>query len=411
MEIKNFELPKDGNFTEEEVKGLQALGDYIKSQFQAMADGIKSVDQIVAEVKDEMTKTGVSAEKMQKLETALKEQGTALATMQKGNGHSRNEVIAKIKAFIEDADSVSRVKSRGTASLEIKADAAAILFSGSGAGARLLSTEIVPEVQGAPVEASAVYPKLLKGSTSSNLIKWVDRKPKNGGSAFVAEGALKPLKDWEYVEAESSAKKIAVRCKVSSEMLSDFAYMRSEISKLLSDDLLNSIDEKLLTGTGGAEPTGIATNAATYTATSLDGTVVSPNHADAIRAGILQLRNLAYTPDVVFLNPADKAALDLAKDNNGRYLADELQAVLGGIAIVETTHIPAGKFLLMDSSKWNVRNLESFRLEYGWENDDFSKNLVTVIAEIRLHSYQSSVDVGSLVYGTFATIEAALMKP
>lgn len=380
MFIEDFKLPNDGSFSEEEKKGLQALGDYTKAQIQ-------------------------------KLETAVKTQGATLAMMQKGGtGVQRNDVMLQIKSFVENPDTVTRAKSHTPAGIDIKADPTAILFSGNGAGARAFSTEIVPEVQGAPVEASAIYPRLLKGSTSSNLIKWVDRKPKNGGSAFVAEGALKPLKDWEYTEEESTAKKIAVRAKVSMEMINDFAYMRSEVQKVLSDDLMAALDDKLLNGTGGAEPMGILTNAATYTATELDGKVTNPNHADAIRAAALQLRLLNYTPTVVYVNPADKAAIDLTKDADGRYLADELKAITGGLTIVETTHIPAGKFLLMDESKWNVRNLESFRLEYGWENDDFSKNLVSIIAELRLHSYQSSVDAGSLVYGTFATIEAALAK-
>ena len=37
MEIKDFELPQDGNFSEDEVKGLKALGSYIKAQLEAFA--------------------------------------------------------------------------------------------------------------------------------------------------------------------------------------------------------------------------------------------------------------------------------------------------------------------------------------------------------------------------------------
>ena len=86
-------------------------------------------------------------------------------------------------------------------------------------------------------------------------------------------------------------------------------------------------------------------------------------------------------------------------------------AVIRGLTIIETTRIEKGKFLLMDSSKWMVRPYEALRLEYGWENDDFRKNLVTVIAEMRLHSYHSEVDNGSIVYADFATVMASLEKP
>lgn len=410
MEIKDFKLPEGVNFSDDEKKGLQALGDYMKSQMEQIAAGITPQEQVLEAAKAEFEKLGISGEKLQKLEDALKTQGTELAAMKMGGGRKQNDAVNQIKAFIENMENIERVKAHGTASLVLKAEAAAMLTTAASAPIGLFNTEVIPGIQEAPKEANAIYSRLLKGSTKSPLIKWANRVNGSGGAAFIAEGALKPLKDWTYEEGESTAKKIAVRAKVSTEMLSDFPYMRSEINKLLREDLLEVVDEKLLAGSTAVEPKGILNNAASYTTTSLDGTIVAPNYADAVRASVLQLRLLNYTPNVLFINPSDKAAIDLTKDNNGRYMSDELAKVIGNIDIVETTHIDAGKFLLMDTSRWFVRNLEEFRLEYGWENDDFTKNMVSVIAEMRLHSYQNSIDAGSLVYGTFATIQAALAK-
>lgn len=410
MEVKDFKLPEGVNFSDDEKKGLQALGDYIKSQMQEMAAGITPQEQIIEAAKAEFEKLGITGAKLEKLEAALKTQGTELAAMKMNGGQKQNQAAIQIKAFIENMENIERVKAHGTASLVLKAEAAAMLTPAASVPISMFNTEVVPGIQEAPRESNAIYPRLLKGSTSSPLIKWVNRVNGNGGAAFIAEGMLKPLKDWTYDEGESTAKKIAVRCKVSTEMLSDFAYMRAEINRLLREDLMERVDEKLLTGSTAVEPKGILNNAAGYTTTSLDGTISSPNYADAIRASVLQLRLLNYTPNILFINPADKAAIDLTKDNNGRYMADELQKVIGNITTVETTRIDAGKFLLMDTSRWFVRNLEEFRLEYGWENDDFTKNMVSVIAEMRLHSYQNDIDAGSLVYGTFATIQAALAK-
>lgn len=410
MEIKDFKLPEGVNFSDDEKKGLQALGDYMKSQMEQIAAGITPQEQVLEAAKAEFEKLGISGEKLQKLEDALKTQGTELAAMKMGGGRKQNDAVNQIKAFIENMENIERVKAHGTASLVLKAEAAAMLTTAASAPIGLFNTEVIPGIQEAPKEANAIYSRLLKGSTKSPLIKWANRVNGNGGAAFIAEGTLKPLKDWTYEEGESTAKKIAVRAKVSTEMLSDFPYMRSEIDKLLREDLLEVVDEKLLTGSTAVEPKGILNDAASYTTTSLDGTIVAPNYADAVRASVLQLRLMNYTPNILFINPSDKAAIDLTKDNNGRYMSDELAKVIGNIDIVETTRIDAGKFLLMDTSKWFVRNLEEFRLEYGWENDDFTKNMVSVIAEMRLHSYQNSIDAGSLVYGTFATIQAALAK-
>ena len=174
---------------------------------------------------------------------------------------------------------------------------------------------------------------------------------------------------------------------------------------------MSVVNEKVLTGTGsGAEIKGVTVGAAGYTISDLNGKVEMPNYADAIRAAVLQLRTLTFRPDTLFINPVDNAMIDLTKDTSGHYLTAEMKSLISGITIVETANITKGKFLLMDTSRWMLRPYENLRLEYGLENDDFRKNLVTVIAEMRLHSYQNSVDAGSLVYADFATVLAAIEK-
>lgn len=413
MEIKDFELPKDGNFTDDEVKGLKALGDYIKSQFEAMASGIKSNESVVSDVKSELEKAGFTGEKLRKLEDAMKAQGEAIATMKGATRHGESDFEAQIDAFIKNQDNIAAVKSKQVVSVELNTKAAALMTTANATSAiSLLNTEVDRTIHSAPTEPNVIFDRLFKGYASSPNIAWVNRVNEDGGAAFVAEGALKPLKDWEYTTETSTAKKVAVSCKVSTEMLADAPFMRSEIDRLLREDLLRAVSEKMLTGTGtGAEIKGITVGAAGYTVTELNDKVDNPNYADAIRAAVLQARLLGFYPDVVFINPADRALIDLTKDTTGHYISQELLSLIRYITIVDTTDIPAGNFLLMDTREWMVRIYENLRLEYGWENDDFRKNLVTVVAEMRLHSYQDSLNAGSVVYDSFATVQAAIEKP
>lgn len=415
MEIKEFELPQDGNFTEDEVKGLKALGSYIKAQLETVASGIASVEDVTASVKAEFEKAGLSGAKLDKLEAALKAQGTTLSLMKEARtGQGQESLAAQVKAFVEDKANIEAIKKGQSAGaeLKIKADAALMTTANAKPAIDLWNIEIDRTIHEAPREADAIYARLVKGSTSSPTIAWVNRKDKDGGAAFIAEGQLKPLKDWKYESETSTAKKVAVSTKVSTEMLTDAPFMRGEIDRLLRQDLMSEVNEKVLTGTGtGAEIKGVTTDAAGYTSTDLNGKIELPNYADAVRAAVLQLRMLNYRPDTLFINPVDKAMIDLTKDTTGHYLAKEMQALISGIAIVETANIDKGKFLMMDTSRWMLRPYENLRLEYGLENDDFRKNLVTVIAEMRLHSYQNSIDAGSLVYDQFATVLAALEKP
>lgn len=413
FKIKDLELPKEAGFNEDEKKAFEYLWNQFKENMESAMASVKSEEEVIASVKSELAKAGFTGDKLESIEKALKEQGVALSLIKGGAPQKQETLEMQIKAFVEDKDNIEAAKKHQTVSRELHLKDAALMTTANAKPAiDVLNVEVDRTIHAAPEEVNAIYPRLVKGSTASPNITWVNRVDPEGGAAFVEEGALKPLKDWNYETETSVAKKVAVSCKVSTEMLSDAPFMRAEIDRLLRADLMAKVDEKLLTGTGASgEIKGITVGAAGYTTSELDDKVDNPNYADAIRAAILQLRMLNYTPNILFINPVDKAMIDLTKDTTGRYISAELLAVIRGLTIIETTRIEKGKFLLMDSSKWMVRPYEALRLEYGWENDDFRKNLVTVIAEMRLHSYHSEVDNGSIVYADFATVMASLEKP
>lgn len=330
--------------------------------------------------------------------------------LEKFKPQSEKEDVFVSKETFEKVQSAFQKSNKGE--ITVKAAAAFSSTNAGDAAAPLFGRELVPGIQSTPRQANVVLPALLKGRTSARLIEWVNRINEDGGSAFIGEGILKPLKDWDYDLESSTAKKIAVRAKAPTEMLNDFAGFRQELQMMLSLDLMETIEEKLLTGTlSSTEIAGITTVASSYTTTALDDLVDSPNFVDAIRASMLQMRLLNYKPDVVFINPTEAALLDLIKDKNGNYIKIQVEGVLRTLLVQETTNIPAGYFLLMDTMKWVVKMLEDVRIEFGRDDDDFSKNMMTVICEARLHSYYNSIDVGAFIYSDFATIMAVIEKP
>lgn len=52
----------------------------------------------------------------------------------------------------------------------------------------------------------------------------------------------------------------------------------------------------------------------------------------------------------------------------------------------------------------NIRDLWELSITLGWENDDFRKNIVTVIAEKRLMCYIKSQYKTAFVKDTFSTV-------
>lgn len=395
------------------------MNEELKNELKSMLDGFKSgvIDKADFEAKMKSLEDKMASidqtKSIDEIRGAVKEQGRVIGMMQKSSASTPNEVQEKIKNFFSDADNIKSVKNGQTvrAEIELKAEAVTMTTTTAGIPIAAFNTEIIPGISASATEPNAVLPRLLKGTTGSPTIKWINRTDPNGGSAFIAEGQLKPLISWGFEEETSTAKKIAVRAKLSTEVLEDAEFIRGEVDTLLRQDLMRKVEEKVIAGSGtGNEILGITAKAPGYTVTELNGKVSMPNYADVIRAGALQLRLLHFTPDVLFMHPTDKAIYDTTKDTAGHYLTDEMKAIIGNISVVETTNISVGKFLLADSTRWNVRPHRALRLEWGRDGDDFSHNMVTVIAEMRLHSYQNSIDAGSVIYDDFATVQAALEK-
>jgi hypothetical protein len=110
-----------------------------------------------------------------------------------------------LEDFLKTKEFKDMVTTRTPQTLVIKA-ATTITTANAANAPMALSFEVVPGIQETPIEENVVLVALSKGVTGSATIFWVDRQDKDGGAAFIAEGALKPLKDWQYVQENSVAK-------------------------------------------------------------------------------------------------------------------------------------------------------------------------------------------------------------
>jgi hypothetical protein len=87
------------------------------------------------------------------------------------------------------------------------------------------------------------------------------------------------------------------------------------------------------------------------------------------------------------------------------------QPKLAELTVVSTTWMTAGNFLVGDMSKSNVRMRENMNVTVGYVNDDFQRNMVSILAEARLVHYVKANDVNAFVKGTIATAITAINKP
>ncbi len=82
--------------------------------------------------------------------------------------------------------------------------------------------------------------------------------------------------------------------------------------------------------------------------------------------------------------------------------------MLAGLIVVTSTNIAPDTFLVGDMSKSQVRIRENMTLQVGYVNDDFQRNMVTILAEMRAAHYVKGNQVDAFVTGDFTTAIAAL---
>ena len=181
---------------------------------------------------------------------------------------------------------------------------------------------------------------------------------------------------------------IAHHLKVSKQLLADAPAVVSYIENRLRWGVEAKVDEQLMNGNGTSpQLMGLldSGNYTVYTPTSGDNLIQAINRAK------YQLWAIGYVADTVYVNPADWGAQEIERESTtgGMYLYGAPGTVAGvnpfGLRVVITPRITAGTFLLGQVAvAAGVWNRSGATIEMGYENDDFTKNLVTLLAEVRL---------------------------
>lgn len=357
---------------------------------------------------------------------------------------TKGENVATFKANIEEiALRVLELETKGTKEvnteslksiLESKKEQLAQMKEKSGssvqftlkaAGTMALSTNTTGQIPQAEREAGITRivrrnPFILElvnvGTIMSNVWEWVEQKNLDGGAAMTAEGAAKSQADFDLVVASANVKKVTAYIKITKEMLDDVELMRSEIDQELTELINLRIDDQLLNGTGlTVNLSGINQTATAYAAGAFALAIPQPNVFDVLRTAINQVRVNLFEPNYIVLHPTDMTKMDLAKASDGHYVLPPFAStdgtVVSGIRVVANTGVTIDNFLVGDFTKYGVRFKEGLTINVGYENDDFTKNLVTILAEARLVGRVKSNHYGAFVKGVISTAITALTKP
>ena len=258
------------------------------------------------------------------------------------------------------------------------------------------------------------------GRTASKFVTYIQEVQDGayGGAGNVAEGGAKPEIEPKYQEVSKEVVKLAGFIKISKEMLEDLAFVQNEINYQLMQSVEQLMENQLINGNGTAPNlSGIYTTATTFVAGIFALNIVLPTLADVIQCAVAQIQGAKHEPTHVILHPSDYATLAMSKTSLGEYTYGtmSLNGLSGaisicGLPVITTTFMPVGKFLVADMTKANLRLREDMNIQVGYVNDDFTKNLVTILCEARAVSFVKANDLFAFVKGDIAQCITSIKK-
>ena len=192
-------------------------------------------------------------------------------------------------------------------------------------------------------------------------------------------------------------------------MLNDVSYVRSAIDQNLRAVVFDKLAAEVLGGAGGASAiNGITTAATAWAAGDFGLSIPTPNTYDVLRTALTQITLAGYSANVIVLNPADYGLMLMTKTSEGAYV--DGQFLFMGVPVIQNAALTADKFLVYNTGAVEMYMWEDFNIEIGYENDDLTKNLITMVGELRACNVISTNKSAGIVYGTITSAKTALTK-
>ncbi len=393
----------------------------VAEQYKQVSADLRTVgDQLKAYAEKAAKNSELSTETRAKVDELLTKQGELQANLQ-----STQQMLAKLEAngaggdvqhqsfgqqFVLSDDFkafASKTTPRGRVDMTFSAAITSVTTDTDGAAGDTVQITRVPGIIAPPDRRMTVRDLITPGQMDGNALEYVKETGFTSNAAGTAETVKKPESTIKFDLISTTAKVIAHFVKASRQILSDNSQLASYIDGRLRYGLAFKEEQQILNGDGtGQNLLGIIPQASAFSA-PFDPAGTETN-IDNIRLAMLQTTLAEYPATGIVMHPSDWARIELLKDTTGRYIIGNPQGTLSptlwSLPVVATQAITIDKFLVgafrlgaQVFDRWQAR------VEVATENeDDFVKNLVTILAEERLALAVYRPE--AFVYGDFGNV-------
>lgn len=415
---------------EEELKALMAkVDEQIKdAQKTATEESEKTIEALKAEL-GELGKTLEGLKKDEEFKAVKAElidlQATVKALKENGNDGDipKTSYVQIFEQLTAAKESLVEMKGKKGIDINLTIKAAGTMTTGNvtpvSGGLSMLLNQFEQGITPFPRTQPFFLDLFRQVPTTGLTVSYAEMKNPDGGAGMTGEGSAKTQADFDIIEAKADVKKVTSFIKTSKEALEDIAGLAGEINGELNTLVKLKADSQAMIGDGtGNNLNGVITVSPAFTGGALALSVEAANNYDVLVAAITEIavaevisgQPAGFNADTIVMNPNDIAVMNLTKDQNDNYIfpvALPNRDVMN-VPIVANARMASGDFLVMDSTKVNYRLREGFNINIGYENDDFTKNLVTILGEMRLTVYVKSNHLKALIEGDFTSAKALL---
>lgn len=398
-----FALKKQEKFEFKDA-GSEDEAEKIKKEIKSALDSVKTeLKEDAKKALDEVKKSGgLSQETKTKVDQLLTSEAELKARLEeleqkyaRRTADNDNAPKSIGEKFIESDEFKKFQGEKGKRKMHLEFKAVTNITSattGTGAAGDLVRPDRLNVMVATPDRRMTVRDLITPGRTNSNLVEYVKETGFQNSAAVVAEGAAKPQTDIAFDLVTTPVVTIAHWVKASNQIIADAPMLASYIDGRLTYGLQYVEEQQLLNGSGsGGNINGIYTQATAYSEPAGGNpTGNTPTPIDIIRLALLQAELAEYPATGIVLNPTQWCAIELQKDDNGRYIIGnpqaEGQARLWGRPVVTTQAMANDKFLVGAFKLGaQVFDREEANVQISTEDgDNFIKNMVTIRAEERL---------------------------
>lgn len=369
---------------------------FVASEIKKATEGLITTDELNKSIEGLATK-----EVIDKLSEAVEKQGLEINKFFEGKKEDKtlNQILYENKdKYIEAAKSKR--------SHEIIIDKTTVQRSAISGDTQAMRLPGVGQLAYGSVGFDQLFRPSNVAPNSHGVVRYVDQSSVTRNAAATAEAAAYPESAIAWIERTLNLEKITDSIPISMESLEDIDFVEGEVRRLLDINLMIEMNQQFWSGTGSTpQIQGLYSNSNITTFDSAAYAASTKPKADnaglydllaILRVELMNNKQSKYAPNIAVMNPSDILRMKLQKDEFGQYVIPPFAAndgaIVDGMVVYENSVVTQNTMLIGDFRYGTKFVMGGVKVEIGWVNDQFTKDLMTIKAHERTALLVRNVD-------------------